>query len=123
MELSKAEKQLMEIIWKQEKIFMKEILDSYPEPKPAATTVATLLKRMQDKKFVGYELFGNSRRYYPLVRKKDYFSKHVKGIIKNYFEDSPLEFASFFTTATNLSASELEKLREIIEQQIQKKKK
>jgi predicted transcriptional regulator len=78
---------------------------------------------MQDKKFVGYELFGNSRRYYPLVRKKDYFSKHVKGIIKNYFADSPLEFASFFTTATNLSASELEKLREIIDQQIQKKKK
>jgi predicted transcriptional regulator len=123
MELSKAEKQLMEIIWKQEKIFMKEILDSFPEPKPAASTVATLLKRMQDKKFVGYELFGNSRRYYPLVKKKDYFSKHVKGIIKNYFEDSPLDFASFFTTSTNLSASELEKLREIIDQQIQKKKK
>jgi predicted transcriptional regulator len=123
MELSKAEKQLMEIIWKQEKIFMKEILDSYPEPKPAATTIATLLKRMQDKKFVGYELFGNSRRYYPLVKKKDYFAKHVKGLIKNYFEDSPLDFASFFTTSTNLSASELEKLREIIEQQIQKKKK
>ena len=113
----------MEIIWKQEKVFMKEILDSFPEPKPASTTVATLLKRMQDKKFVGYELFGNSRRYYPLVKKKDYFSKHVKGIIKNYFEDSPLDFASFFTTSTNLSASELEKLREIIDQQIQKKKK
>lgn len=123
MELSKAEKQLMEIIWKQEKIFMKEILDNFPEPKPAATTIATLLKRMQDKKFVGYELFGNSRRYYPLVKKRDYFSKHVKGIIKNYFEDSPLDFASFFTTSTNLSASELEKLREIIDQQIQKKKK
>src|SRR5215216_5161379 len=123
MELSKAEKQLMEIIWRQEKIFMKEILDSYPEPKPAATTIATLLKRMQDKKFVGYELFGNSRRYYPLVKKKDYFSKHVKGIIKNYFEDSPLDFASFFTTTTNLSATELEKLRQIIDEQIQKKKK
>ena len=123
MELSKAEKHVMEIIWKQEKVFMKDILDAYPEPKPATTTVATLLKRMQDKKFIGYHLFGNSRQYYPLVKKNDYFSKHVKGIIKNYFADSPLEFASFFTTTTNLSASELEKLRELIDRQIQRKKK
>jgi BlaI family transcriptional regulator, penicillinase repressor len=123
MELSKAEKQLMEIIWKKEKVFMKDILEAYPEPKPATTTIATLLKRIQDKEFVAYRLFGNSRQYYPLVKKKDYFSKHVKGIIKNYFEDSPLDFASFFTTSTNLSASELEKLRQIIDEQIQKKKK
>jgi BlaI family transcriptional regulator, penicillinase repressor len=123
MELSKAEKQLMEIIWKNEKVFMKDILEAFPDPKPATTTVATLLKRMQDKGFIAYQLFGNSRQYYPLVKKKDYFSKHVKGIIKNYFEDSPLDFASFFTTSTNLSAAELEKLRELIDQQIQKKRK
>ena len=123
MELSKAEKQLMEIIWKNEKVFMKDILEAFPDPKPATTTVATLLKRMQDKGFIAYQLFGNSRQYYPLVKKKDYFSKHVKGIIKNYFEDSPLDFASFFTTSTNLSAAELEKLRELIDQQIQRKKK
>ena len=123
MELSKAEKQLMEIIWKNEKMFMKDILEAFPDPKPATTTVATLLKRMQDKGFIAYQLFGNSRQYYPLVKKKDYFSKHVKGIIKNYFEDSPLDFASFFTTSTNLSAAELEKLRELIDQQIQRKKK
>jgi BlaI family transcriptional regulator, penicillinase repressor len=123
MELTKAEKVLMEIIWKQEKAFMKEILDAYPPPKPATTTIATLLKRMQDKKFVAYEVFGNSRQYYPLVKKSNYFSNHVRGIIKNYFEDSPLEFASFFTSNANLSADELEKLKEIVEQQIKKKKK
>lgn len=123
MELTKAEKILMEIIWKREKAFMKDILDAYPNPKPATTTIATLLKRMQDKKFVAYELFGNSRQYYPLVKKSSYFSNHVKGIIKNYFEDSPLEFASFFTTTSNLSSEELEKLREIVDQQIKKKKK
>ena len=94
----------MEIIWKQEKIFMKEILDSFPEPKPAPTTIATLLKRMQDKKFVGYELFGNSRRYYPLVKKKDYFSKHVKGIIKNYFEVHNLNVNHFFIRLSSIYA-------------------
>src|SRR5687768_16525837 len=103
MQLSKAEEQLMELIWKQGKIFMKELIENYPEPRPATTTIATLLKRMQDKGFVGYEVFGNSRQYYPLVKKTDYFSKQVKGMIKNYFGNSPMQFASFFTTATNLT--------------------
>jgi BlaI family penicillinase repressor len=123
MTLSKAEEQLMELIWKQEKVFMKDLIDLHPDPKPATTTIATLLKRMQDKGFVGYTLFGNSREYYPLIQKTDYFSKHVNGMIKNYFDNSPMQFASFFTTATNLSAGELEELKKIVEQEINKKKK
>lgn len=80
MRLSKSEEILMEIIWKEGKAFMKGILDNYPEPKPASTTIATLLKRMQHKGFLGYRLFGNSREYYPLVKKNDYFSKHIKEV-------------------------------------------
>ena len=87
MQLSNSEEQLMEYLWKLKKAFMKELLESYPEPKPATTTVATLLKRMIDKKFVAYNEFGNSRAYFPLVKKEDYFSKHVNGLIKNYFND------------------------------------
>lgn len=113
----------MELLWQQGQLFLKDIIETYPEPKPAVTTIATLLKRMQDKGFVGYELFGNSRQYYPLVKKADYFSKHVKGIIKNYFGDSTLQFASFFTTTSNLTAAELEDLKKIIDQEIKKKKK
>jgi predicted transcriptional regulator len=123
MKLSKTEEQLMELLWQQGQLFLKDIIETYPEPKPAVTTIATLLKRMQDKGFVGYELFGNSRQYYPLVKKADYFSKHVKGIIKNYFGDSTLQFASFFTTTSNLTAAELEDLKKIIDQEIKKKKK
>lgn len=123
MKLTKSEEVLMEIIWKEGKIFMKEILENYPEPKPVSTTIATLLKRMQHKGFVGYKQFGNSREYYPLVKKNDYFSKHVKGIIKNYFDNSSLQFASFFTTTSNLSTQELEELKKIIEGEIKKKKK
>src|SRR6218665_496613 len=120
MALSKAEEQLMELIWKQEKVFMKDLIDLHPYPKPATTTIATLLKRMQDKGFVGYTLYGNSREYYPLVGKTDYFSKHVHGMIRNYFDNSPMQFASFFTTATDLSAAELEELKKIVEQEINK---
>ena len=83
MSLSKGEEQLMEYIWTNEKMFMKDIIDSYPEPKPAATTIATLLKRMQDKGFVGYNLFGNSRQYYAIVKKDDYFSNHVSDLVKD----------------------------------------
>jgi BlaI family penicillinase repressor len=123
MQLSNTEEQLMEYLWKLEKAFMKDLLESYPEPKPAPTTTATLLKRMTDKKFVAYTEFGNSREYYPLVKKEDYFSKHVNGLIKNFFNDSASQFASFFTTSTNLTEKELEELRKIIDVELQKKKK
>lgn len=122
MQLSNSEEQLMEHLWKLEKAFMKDLLEAYPNPKPATTTVATLLKRMIDKKFVAYNEFGNSREYYPLVKKTDYFSKHVNGLISNFFNNSASQFASFFTTETNLSTSELEELKKIIDSQIQKNK-
>jgi BlaI family penicillinase repressor len=123
MQLSKTEEQIMEHIWNKEKVFLKDLIDCFPDPKPATTTIATLIKRMQDKGFVGYNLFGNSRQYYPLVNKADYFSKHVNGIIKNYFGDSALQFASFFTTTSNLTTSELEDLKKIIDKEIKRKKK
>lgn len=122
IQLSKAEEQLMEMIWKNETIFMKDIIENYPDPKPAPTTIATLLKRMQDKKFVGYTLYGNSRAYFPLIKKDDYFSNHVNGMIRNYFDNSALQFASFFAANTNLTQAELEDLKKIVEDQIKKGK-
>ena len=122
MNLSNAEEILMEIIWKYGKVFMKDIIENYPDPKPATTTVATLLKRMQNKGVVAYRLYGNSREYYPLVRKEDYFSKHVGEMVKGFFNNSNLQFASFFTTTSNLSEDELQELKKIVEQEINRKK-
>ena len=123
MQLTNSEEQLMEHLWQLDKAFMKDLLEAYPEPKPATTTVATLLKRMIDKQFVAYREYGNSREYYPLVKKTDYFSKHVNGLISNFFNNSASQFASFFTTETNLSQTELEDLKKIIDREILKKKK
>ena len=123
MQLSNSEEQLMEHLWQLEKAFMKDLLEAYPKPKPATTTVATLLKRMIDKKFVAYNEFGNSREYYPLVKKTDYFSKHVNGLISNFFNNSASQFASIFTNENKLSAAELEEIKKIIDSEIQKKKK
>lgn len=122
IKLSQAEEQLMEYIWQHEKVFMKELIDAYPEPKPASTTVATLLKRMTDKKVIDYEQMGNSRRYYPLVKKKDYFSNHINGMIENFFDNSATKFASFFTQETNLTKKQLEELKKIVDNEIKKKK-
>ncbi len=121
MQLSKSEEELMNILWKRKKAFMKDLLDAYPDPKPATTTVATLLKRMIDKGFVAYQSLGRSREYYPLVKKKDYFSKQVNTLIKNFFNDSPGQFASFFTQETNLSKTDLKDLRKLIDDELKKK--
>ena len=123
MKLSNTEEQLMQFLWKKEKAFMKDLLELYAEPKPATTTIATLLKRMIGKGFVGYIQMGNSRQYYPLVKKKDYFSKHVNGLIKNFFNDSASQFASFFTKETNLTTQELEELKKVIDTQIKNQEK
>ncbi|MGB7394109.1 MAG: BlaI/MecI/CopY family transcriptional regulator [Pricia sp.] len=121
MQLSKSEEELMNILWMKKRAFMKDLLDVYPDPKPASTTIATLLKRMTDKGFVAYTSQGRSREYYPLVKKKAYFSKHVNGLIRNFFNDSPGQFASFFTETTDLSKTELEDLRKLIDNEIKKK--
>jgi predicted transcriptional regulator len=120
MSLSKSEEQLMNYLWKLKTAFMKDLLMEFPDPKPATTTVATLLKRMQDKGFVDYKLYGNSREYFPLVKKKEYFSTHLKGLIKDFFDDSSTQFASFFTSETDLSTEQLEALKKIIDEQIKK---
>ncbi|MBT8296003.1 MAG: BlaI/MecI/CopY family transcriptional regulator [Gramella sp.] len=121
MQLSNSEEQLMQILWKKENAFMKDLVEAYPDPKPALTTVATLLKRMQDKQFVGYIQKGRSREYFPKVSRKKYFSKQMNGMIKNFFNDSASQFASFFTTETDLSDKELKEIREIIDKQLKDK--
>lgn len=121
MKASKAEEDLMNHIWTLKKAFMKDLLDAYPEPKPATTTVATLLKRLKDKGFVDYKLYGKSREYFPLVKKTDYFSSHFKGVIQNFFNNSNSQFASFFTQEIDLSKTELEELKSMIDDELKKK--
>lgn len=123
MKLSRTEEQLMRHLWKLEKAFMKDLILQYDDPRPATTTIATLLKRMKDKGFIDYQAVGKSREYFPLVSKSDYFSTHFRGLIQNFFGNSASTFASFFTKATDLSTEELEALRKEIDEEIKKKKK
>ncbi|HSF52352.1 MAG TPA: BlaI/MecI/CopY family transcriptional regulator [Algoriphagus sp.] len=121
MKLTPTEEELMNHLWRLKRAFMKDLLESYPEPKPATTTISTLLTRMQEKNFVGYDSLGKSRQYFPLVSKENYFAKHIQGLIKNFFNDSPAQFASFFTKKAELTQEELEALKAIIDDQLKKK--
>ncbi|MDN3695722.1 BlaI/MecI/CopY family transcriptional regulator [Chryseobacterium tructae] len=119
IKLTDSEKVLMDILWEEKKIFMKDILEAYPEPKPATTTIATLLKRMQNKELVGYKLYGNSREYYPMVEKGEYFKEEMTSMIDRFFNSSVTQFASFFTSNAKLSQKQLKELRDIIDEQIE----
>lgn len=118
IKLTNAEKILMEILWAKEKAFMKDIMETYEEPKPATTTIATLLKRMQNKDLIGFTLYGNSREYYPKVAKGEYFKEEMTSMIDRFFNSSVSQFASFFTSNSKLSQKELKELRDIIDKQI-----
>lgn len=117
--LTETEMTLMEILWQREKVFMKDILEDYADPKPASTTIATLLKRMQNKDLVGYKLYGNSRQYFPKVKKEDYFQGEMISMIDRFFNSSVSQFASFFTSNSKLSQKQLKELRDIIDKEIE----
>jgi len=120
MTLTQAEEQVMKHLWKLERAYMKNILDEYPEPKPKSTTLATLLKRMTEKGFVGFNQHGNNREYYPLVKKEKYFLMHLSTMVKDFFDDSASQFASFFTRESDMSVEDLEALKAEIEKRIKK---
>ena len=123
MYLTSAEEQIMKLLWKLEKAFFRDLLNEFPDPRPASTTVLTLLKRMIDKGFVGYKLYGNSREYYPLIQKSEYFSDHINGLIRDFFNNSTAQFASFFANETSLTQEELKELRDMVDKKIESKKK
>jgi len=78
---------------------------------------------MIDKGFVSYKLYGNSREYYPLIQKSDYFSAHINGLIRDFFNNSTAQFASFFANETSLTQEELKELRDMVDKKIESKKK
>lgn len=121
-QLNKTELQIMKYLWLLKKGFMKDIVEQFPEPRPAYTTISTLLKRMCDKEYIGFERLGRDKRYFPVLKKNDYFSKQVNGIITHFFNDSKSQFASFFTKNADLSVQELEELQRLLQEKINLKK-
>jgi predicted transcriptional regulator len=108
--LTKAEEQIMQVIWKLDKAFLREILDELPAPKPHNNTVATIIKILVDKEFVGITVFGRTHQYHPLISKETYSKGSMKSLVKSYFEGSFSNAVSFMVKENNLSLDELELL-------------
>ncbi len=108
--LTKAEEQIMQVIWKLDKAFLREILEALPNPKPHNNTVATILKILVEKEFVGINTFGRMHQYYPLVAKDAYSKSTLKTIVKSYFEGNYSNAVSFMVKENGLSIEELELL-------------
>jgi BlaI family transcriptional regulator, penicillinase repressor len=108
--LTRAEEQVMQVIWKVKEGFIRDIIDAFPSPKPHQNTVSTLLKILVEKEFVGIRLFGRQHQYYPLVSKEAYSKSTIKSLVKGYFGGSFSEAVSFMVKENNLSVEELETL-------------
>jgi predicted transcriptional regulator len=121
-ELTKAELQVMQYLWKLEKGFLKDIVDQFPDPKPAPTTVSTIIRILVRKGFADYQAFGKAHRYYPTVKKEEYARASFNGMLKNFFGGSTGKFASFFTADNNLTVKELENIKSMIEHRIGEQK-
>jgi BlaI family transcriptional regulator, penicillinase repressor len=122
-ELTRAEEQIMHILWKLDKGFVNNIIEQMPEPKPAYNTVSTIIRILETKGFVGHTAFGKTHEYYPLLSKDQYAKGFLHGFIKNYFSDSYKNMVSFFSKNENLSLKEIEEMIEILQKQLNSKKK
>lgn len=120
--LTKAEEQIMQVVWKLQRAFLHEIVESMPHPKPHQNTVATLLKILAEKEFVGITVMGRQHQYAPLVTREEYSRKTIKQMVKGYFEGSFSNVVSFMVKENNISVEELESLLQQIKKQQSHKK-
>jgi len=118
-ELTKAEEQVMQYVWKLDKAFLKDIVEQFPEPKPAYTTISTVVRVLVRKNFLNFETFGKVRQYAPAISKERYFSQHLKQVIGSFFNGSTAKFASFFAESDTLNLTEMEQMKAMLESKIE----
>jgi predicted transcriptional regulator len=122
-ELTKAEEQIMHILWEKGPALVHDILKEFNDPKPAYNTVSTIIRILEQKGFIGHKAYGRTYEYYALISKKDYTKTYFRSFVANYFGNSYKSVASFFTAEEKLSIQELEEIRQLMEEEILKQKK
>ncbi|MBN2636349.1 MAG: BlaI/MecI/CopY family transcriptional regulator [Prolixibacteraceae bacterium] len=115
--LTRKEEEVMKILWKLEKAFVKDIVDQYDEPKPHYNTISSLMRLLQDKGIIGFTQYGNTYEYFPLISKEEYRSTFMKQVVTDYFDNSYKSAVAFFVKEKGLSPEELEELIRIIKEE------
>ncbi len=113
--LTNKEEEIMRVLWKLKKAFVKEVVAELPEPKPHYNTISTVIRNMEEKGFIGHNAFGKTHQYYPVVSKEAYKKTFMHKTIQHYFEDSYKNVVSFFAKEDKISVSELKEIISIIE--------
>lgn len=113
-ELTKAELEIMQIVWAKGKVLVHDILDSMDEPKPAYNTVSTIVRILEKKGFVSHKSYGKTYEYYPIVNKKEYMHQYMKGVLNNFFGGSVSSLVSFFASDKSISAKETDEILDIL---------
>lgn len=113
-DLTKAEEQLMQVLWQLENAFVKEVIDELPEPKPAYNTVSTIIRILEVKGFIGHEAFGKAHKYHPLISKEEYKRHATEKLLGSYFENSVESMFSFFVKEEKLDLSDVDEILKMI---------
>jgi len=121
-ELTRAEEEVMQVLWKIKKGFVKDILEHFEDPKPAYNTVSTIVRILQDKGFVTHKAYGRTHEYYPVVSKSDYSKTHLNTFVNDYFSNSFEKMVSFFAKEKGISLHEMEEIMKIMEGEVKKQK-
>ena len=119
--LTKAEEQVMQILWDEKEGFVKDLLQHFPEPRPAYNTVSTIIRILEKKGFVDHKSFGKSHQYYPLVSREQYRNERFSGLMKDYFNNSMKQVLSHFGNSGSLSMKDADEIIQIMEELKQKK--
>jgi predicted transcriptional regulator len=120
-ELTKAEEQIMQILWQLKEAIVKDIIEEMPEPKPAYNTVSTVVRVLEGKGFIDHKAYGNSHVYFPLISDAEYKKFTFDKMMKNYFSNSYQSLVSFIVDEKNISVKELDELTSLIDQLKSKK--
>ena len=120
-QLTKAEEQVMQILWKIKQGFVRDVLDQMPAPKPAYNTVSTIIRILEKKGFIGYKAYGKTHEYFPLVAENEYKSFYLKSMISGYFGGSFERLVSFFAKDNNMNINEMEELLKNVQEDIDPK--
>ena len=115
--LTHKEEEIMHILWRLEKAFVKDILAEYKDNKPHYNTLSTMVRNLEDKGYVSHEAFGKTHRYYPIVKKENYRKNFINTAIDNYFNSSYKNVVSFFAKEEKISVEELKDIIRLIEEQ------
>jgi BlaI family penicillinase repressor len=113
--LAKREEQIMQVLWRLEKAFVKEIIAGLPSPKPHYNSVATIVRILEEKGFLDHESFGNTFRYFPLISKETYQRQTLGDIVKQYFNNSYPSMLAFYAKEEKISKAELKEILKLIQ--------